>query len=109
MVTHDQTPASNFDGGGVLWHPRQKQDLEEREPRIAQMTTNIEQMNMNIQKMRKDFEMDDRKYRLENRKFLVGIVLGMLSAVATGVGSTVAVMNYLDHHYTPGSQYQVRP
>jgi len=79
-----------------------EQELEEHSLRIRQMTTNIEQMDMNIQKMRADLRMDERKYRLENRKFLVGFVIAMIASLATGVGSTMAVVNYLDRHYTPG-------
>jgi hypothetical protein len=53
-------------------------DDEERELRIALMTTQIEQARMNIDKMRLEMKM-------ENRKFVVSALLAFAATLAAGV------------------------
>jgi len=59
-------------------------------------------METYTEKLRRDIQMDERKYAQENRKFYIQI----LATIAVTVASTIAAMNYLDHHYTPALTQQ---
>lgn len=63
------------------------------------MLTSIEQMEANVAKFKHDIDLSKKQYSAD----LLKIVISVVVAAAACVGAGAAVMNYLDHHYTPNA------
>ncbi len=75
-----------------------EQGLEEREPKVRRMTTNMQQMEANIAKMKRDFEMDTWR-----------IFRQFLTTLAIGVGAGIGLATYVEHHNPQVTQSQGKP